>query len=181
MKLIDLEGLTYMSPTNSFLSMTSPVLFVSSHTTLKSTIPLLPCTSLKKGSTRFLNCDLVNASLNSNNENLDAVDIAFSNTMKSLLTLILSNADGLPSNVLSPNKIVPCPGNVTTGLISALYSKSLSAFFGLNASLTRFLIAPLLYPAGENQASLSSSLLTARPAMSPFSGTYLYTSLNLSY
>ena len=105
-----------MSPTNSFLSMTSPVLFVSSHTTLKSTIPLLPCISLKKGSTRFLNCDLVKLSLNSNNENLDAVAIAFSNTMNNLLTLILSNADGLPSNVLSQTRLYLDLGMLLLGL-----------------------------------------------------------------
>ena len=42
MKLIDLAGLTKMSATNSFLSMTSPVLLVTSHTTEKSCIPLRP-------------------------------------------------------------------------------------------------------------------------------------------
>ena len=55
-----------ISPTNSFRSIMSGVLFVSSQTTLKSWIPLRACTSLKKGSTRFTNCDLVKASLNSN-------------------------------------------------------------------------------------------------------------------
>ena len=53
--------------TNSFLSITESVLFVSSQTTEKSTRPLLFLTSLKKGSTVDLNCALVNASLNSNN------------------------------------------------------------------------------------------------------------------
>ena len=101
--------------------------------------------------------------------------------MNNLLTFILSNADGLPNTVLSPNKIVPCPGNVTTGLISDWYKRSLSAFLGLNGSLTTFFSPPLLYPAGENHASLSSSDLTARPAISPFKGTYRYTSLYLSY
>ena len=37
--------------------------------------------------------------------------------------------------VLSPNNTVPCPGNVTIGLILARYSSSLDAFLGLNASL----------------------------------------------
>ena len=41
-KLIDLVGLTKISALNSFLSMTSPVLLVSSHTTKKSVIPRLP-------------------------------------------------------------------------------------------------------------------------------------------
>ena len=65
-----------MSALNSFLSITSPVLFESSQTTLKSVIPRLPCTSLKNGSTRFLNWALVNSSLNSKSWNLAAVDTA---------------------------------------------------------------------------------------------------------
>ena len=67
MKLIERAGLTKMSALNSFLSITSPVLFESSQTTEKSVSPLRPCTSLKKGSTRFLKFALVNSSLNSNN------------------------------------------------------------------------------------------------------------------
>ena len=39
--------------------------------------------------------------------------------MKSLLTFILSNADGFDNNVLSPNNIVPPPGREITGLIPA--------------------------------------------------------------
>ena len=97
---------------NSFLSITSPVLFVSSQTTKKSVIPRLPCTSLKKGSTMFLKFALVNSSLNSNNWNLEAVDIAFSKVMNNLLTLILSNAEGAVNPVLSPKRTVPCPGKV---------------------------------------------------------------------
>ena len=120
-----------MSALNSFLSMTSPVLFVSSQTTKKSVIPLRPCTSLRNGSTIFLNCALVNSSLNSKSWNLEAVDIAFSKVMNSLLTFILSNALGADNPVLSPNKTVPCPGNVTTGFILALYKSSLCVLLGL--------------------------------------------------
>ena len=39
-KLIDLAGLIYMSPTNWLLSITEPGLFVLSQTTKKSKIPL---------------------------------------------------------------------------------------------------------------------------------------------
>ena len=95
MKLMLLAGLMKISGANSFLSITSPVLLVSSQTTKKSVIPRLPCTSLKKGSTMFLKFALVNSSLNSNNWNLEAVDIAFSKVMNNLLTLILSNAEGV--------------------------------------------------------------------------------------
>ena len=78
---------------------------------------------------------LVNESLNSNSWNLAAVEIAFSNTMNNLRTLILEKAlESLAASVLSPNNTVPCPENVTTGLTLALQSKSLSAYVGLNAS-----------------------------------------------
>ena len=96
-----------ISAINSFLSITSPVLLVSSHTTKKSVIPLLPCISLRKGSTMFLKFALVNSSLNSKSWNLEAVDIAFSNKINSLLTFILSKALGVVRPVLSPNKTVP--------------------------------------------------------------------------
>ena len=76
MKLIDLAGLTKIEHTNSFLSITESVLFVSSQITEKSTKPLLFLTSLKKGSTAALNCALVNASLYSKSCALAAVDIA---------------------------------------------------------------------------------------------------------
>src|SRR6056300_132599 len=177
---MDLAGLTKISALNSFLSMTSPVLLVSSHTTKKSVIPLLPLTSLRKGSTMFLNCALVNSSLNSNNWNLEAVEIAFSKVIKSLLTFILSNALGADKPVLSPNNTVPCPGNVATGFTLALYKTSLCVFVGLYANLTAPLITPLLKPAGENHESAIKSVLAAKPAISPFNGTYLNTSLYLS-
>lgn len=179
-KLIDLFGLTKMSALNSFLSMTAAVLFEVSHTTKKSVTPRLPCTSLKNGSIIFLNCALVNSSLNSNSWNLEAVEIAFSKTINNLLTFILSNADGVDNPVLSPNNTVPWPGKVTTGLILALYNSSLCVLAGLKASLTAPLITPLLKPAGENQESAIISVLAANPAISPFNGTYLNTSLYLS-
>ena len=77
MKLILLAGFTKISATNSFLSITSPVLFVSSQTTKKSVIPRLPCTSLKNGSTMFLKLALVNSSLNSKSWNLEAVAVSY--------------------------------------------------------------------------------------------------------
>ena len=120
MKLIDLFGFTKMSATNSFLSITDDVLFVSSHTTLKSVMPRRPLTSRKNGSMRFLNCERVNASLNSKSWNFAAVEIAFSRTINNLRTLILSKALGLVRIVLSPNRTVPSPHNETTGLIPFL-------------------------------------------------------------
>ena len=108
-----------MSATNSFLSITLPVLFEASHLTKKSVIPLRPWTSLRKGSIKLLNCALVNSSLNSKSWNLAAVAIAFSNTKNNLLTLILSKALGLVWAVLSPNKVTPWPGKLTTGLTLA--------------------------------------------------------------
>ena len=107
MQLMLLAGFTKMSATNSFLSITSPVLLLASAITLKSLIPLRPCMSLRNGSTKFLNCALVNSSLNSNNWNLAAVAIAFSRSKNSLLTFILSKALGLVNAVLSPNKTTP--------------------------------------------------------------------------
>src|SRR6056300_1281711 len=179
-KLMLLAGLMNISAINSFLSITSPVLLVSSHTTKKSVIPRLPCTSLRKGSTMFLKLALVNSSLNSKSWNLEAVDIAFSKVINNLLTFILSNALGVDKPVLSPNKIVPCPGKVTTGFILALYNSSLCVFDGLYANLTAPLITPLLKPAGEYHESAIKSVLADKPAMSPFNGTYLNTSLYLS-
>ena len=87
--------------------MTESVLFVSSHNTVKSVRPRLFLTSLRKGSTAALNCALVKASLNSKSCDLAAVAIAFSNTMNNLLTLILSNAEGVANAVLSPKRTVP--------------------------------------------------------------------------
>ena len=77
----------------------------------------------------------MNASLNSKSCDLAAVAIAFSKTMNSLLTFILSNAEGLVNAVLSPKRTVPWPGNVHIGLILALYKSSLDDCDGLNASL----------------------------------------------
>ena len=94
---------------NSFLSITAPVLFVSSHTTLKSVIPRRPCISLKNGSTTLTNSALVNSSLNSNITFFAALDIALSTTKNNRRTLILSNALGRPKNVLSPNRSTPWP------------------------------------------------------------------------
>ena len=116
MKLILLLGLTKIDAWNWLASTTACGLFVSSQITWKSTIPRLPCTALKKGSTVALKFALVNASLNSKSWNLAAVYIAFSNMMNNLRTLILSNALGLLRRVLSPNRTVPSPGNVTIGL-----------------------------------------------------------------
>ena len=93
--------------------------------------------------------------------------------MNNLLTLILSKALGLARPVLSPNNTVPWPGKVATGLILFGYNSSLCVFVGLNASLTAPLTTPLLKPAGENQLSAIRSVLAAKPAMSPLSGTYL--------
>ena len=95
-------------------------------------IPLLPCTSLKKGSTMFLKFALVNSSLNSKSWNLEAVAIAFSKVMNNLRTLILSKAEGLASFVLSPNKITPAPGMLAIGFTPALYKVSLCGFVGEN-------------------------------------------------
>ena len=101
--------------------------------------------------------------------------------MNSLLTLILSKALGDDNAVLSPNRTVPCPGKVQTGFIRFMYNSSLCDLDGLKASLTAPLTFPLLKPAGENQESATKSVLAANPAMSPFKGTNLYTSLYLSY
>ena len=60
------------------------------------------------------------ASLNSNSCARANLAIAFSRIMKSLRTLILSKAEGFERRVLSPNKTVPSPINVTTGLILCL-------------------------------------------------------------
>ena len=93
--------------------------------------------------------------------------------MNNLLTCILSNARGADNPVLSPNNTVPCPGNVTTGFILALYKSSLCVLLGLKASLTAPLIIPLLSPAGQYHASAIKSVIAERPAKSPFTGTYL--------
>ena len=77
----------------------------------------------------------MNASLNSKSCDFAATAIAFSKTMNNLLTLILSNAEGLVRPVLSPNNTVPWPGKVTIGLILARYKSSLDDCEGLNASL----------------------------------------------
>ena len=138
-----------ISPLNSFLSTTAGVLFDPSHTILKSKIPLRDCTSLKNGSMIDTNWARVNSSLNSNNENWAALAIAFSSIIKSLLTLILSKADGFAKRVLSQNKIVPCPGNETTGFIPLTYKSSLFDLDGSNASFVTFLTFPLLKPAGD--------------------------------
>ena len=67
-----------------------------------------------------------------------------------------------------------------TGLILFGYNSSLCDFVGLKASLAAPRITPRLKPAGEYQESAIMSVLAANPAMSPFNGTNLYTSLYLS-
>ena len=153
MKLIDLAGLINISATNLFPSITAPVLLVVSHITWKSVTPRLPLTSLKNGSTILRKFALVNSSLNSNNCALAAVEIAFSSAMNNLRTLILSNAEGLLSRVLSPNNIIPCPGKETNGFTLPLYNVSLSALLGLYANLVTPNSCPRFTPAGENHAS----------------------------
>ena len=92
-----------------------------------------------------------------------------------------SKADGLLKSVLSPNKTEASPWKVTTGLTPLEYRSSRSALLGFHASLITFLRIPRFSPPGENQGSLSQSVLAHRPATSPFNGIQRYTSLNLSY
>ena len=146
-----------MSPLNELESTTCGVLFEASQTTAKSWIPPLPWISRKKGSTIETNCERVNSSLNSNNWNRAAFAIAFSRRMNNLRTLILSNADGFTNCVLSPKRIVPSPGNETTGLTCDWYNLSRSAFFGLKGSFTTPLIWPLVNPPGEKKGSRSAA------------------------
>ena len=136
---------------------------------------------LRKGSTDATKRDLVKSSLNSNNENSANSAIAFSTVMKSLLTLILSKADGFANKVLSPKSIIPRPGKSTTGLMPFLYSLSLSVLPGLWAIDEGEPNCQLLNPAGEKKNTLSNFVLTTNPAMSPFNGTYLNVSLCSSY
>ena len=152
-----------------------------SHITWKSVTPRLPLTSLKNGSTILRKFALVNSSLNSNNCALAAVEIAFSSAMNNLRTLILSNADGLLSRVLSPNNIIPCPGKETNGFTLPLYNVSLSALLGLYANLVTPNSCPRFTPAGENHASATFEALAHKPATCPAAPIYLYTSLYLSY
>ena len=77
MKLILLAGLIKISATNLLPSITELVLLVVSQTTEKSERPRLPLTSLKNGSTKFLNCALVNSSLNSKSCALAAVPVSY--------------------------------------------------------------------------------------------------------
>ena len=128
----------------------------------------------------FLNCALVNSSLNSNKEALEAFETAFSRVMNNLRTLILSNAEDLNCRVLSPYKSVPCPGKATIGLTPTLYRSSLSTCLGLNANLVTFLILPLVVPAGLNHASATLSAFAESPAIETEAGNHLYLSLYLS-
>ena len=57
---------------------------------------------------------------------------------------------------------------------------SLCACDGVYASLTAPLIAPLDAPAGENQENELIDVLAINPPISPFSGMYLNSLLNLS-
>ena len=166
---------------NSFLSMTAAVLFVESQTTLKSVIPLRPCISLKKGSTMFTNSARVNSSLNSNITFLPAIAIALSIPKNSLLTFILSNAEGLDSLVLSPNNMIPWPGIFAIGFIPALYNTSLSVFEGVNTISVIPNNLPLRCPAGENQLAATKSVAAIRPATELFAGILINWSLYLSY
>ena len=169
-----------ISPLNSFLSITDGGLFVSSHTTLKSVIPLALSTSLKKGLTCATKFALVISSLNSNSENWAAFAIAFSRIIKSLLTLILSKEEGFANKVLSPNNTLPPPAGLMIGLIPFIYKSSLSALLLSNAKLSTFFKLPLLNPAGEIKG-FKLSEAAHRPAISPLKGTYLYFALYLSY
>ena len=65
----------------------------------------------------FTKLVLVISSLNSKSWSLAAAEIASSMKINNLRTLIRSNADALPKPVLSPNRIIPAPGENITGLI----------------------------------------------------------------
>ena len=129
-----------MSPTKELESITSLVLFVSSHITRNSSIPPSPWIVLKSGSTVFLNCDRVNSLLFSNSNCREALEIVFFRRINKRRTLIRSNAPGRGAPVLSPNKSVPSPGKVTTGFTPALYSASRSAFVGSDDPARRALL-----------------------------------------
>ena len=93
-KLMDRVSFSKMSATNSFLSMISGVLFVSSQITRKSWYLVEPERRARMAQSVLKLCR-VKRSFSSKRLNLAAVEIAFSRTMNNLRTLIRSNALGL--------------------------------------------------------------------------------------
>ena len=178
-KLILLAGFTKISATNSFLSITSPVLLVSSHTTKKSVIPLLLVLLLK----RFYNVSKVRSCkfiIEFKKLEFRSSRNCFSKVMNNLLTLILSKALGAVNPVLSPKRTVPCPGNVA-GIYSCSVQFVSLRLCWIKRKFNSALTIPLLKPMVNTKASAIRSVLVERPAVSPFNGTNLYTSLYLSY
>ena len=64
----------------------------------------------------FINLFLVCAVFCSNTKNLEVLATNFLTLINNLLTLILSKADALSSNVYCPNATIPSPGNDAIGL-----------------------------------------------------------------
>ena len=117
-----LVGCKKIAPFRMFLSITSGVLFVSSITTLKAYKPCLCWIDSKYGLTVFKNLFLVSVVFCSNIKNLLVEAIYFLTVINNLLTLILSNADGLLCKVFCPNALIPCPGNCAIGFTFASYN-----------------------------------------------------------
>src|SRR6056300_1575153 len=98
-----------------FLSITSGVLFESSITTRNAYKPFLCWIDSKYGFTIDKKRFLVAAVLFSNTKYLVEDAMYFFTAINNLLTLILSNAEGLACSVFCPNTVTPCPGNVAIG------------------------------------------------------------------
>ena len=94
--------------------------------------------------------------------------------------MILSNAEGRASFVLSPNNKTPCPGMFEIGLIPALYRVSRCDLFGEEAKDVIPRYAPRLGPAGENQGAAFASVAAMIPAVEDEAGIKRYLSLYLS-
>ena len=88
--------------------------------------------------------------------------------------MILSNAEGLASFVLSPNSITPAPGILAIGLTPALYKVSLCGLVGVNDIDVIPKYCPLRDPAGENQGALFKSVAAMIPAVEEAAGISIY-------
>src|SRR3990167_2673986 len=133
-------------------------------------MPRRPWTSRRYGSTIPLNCDLVYSWLNSNKAYSAATVMALRRVINNLRIPISRKALGLVVPVRSPQRTLPCPFLLITGLMLILYNPSRWDLVGLNASLTTFLICPRFKPPGLYHGSLVRSALAHNPAISPLSG-----------
>ena len=128
---IALAGFKKIFAYKIFLSTKSGVVVVSSKITLKSVKPKPAWTPSRNGMTCPLNLSQVAETFCSNNVLEAILEISFLTKIRSLLTLILSSAEGVTYKVFCPKITIPSAGKDAIGLMLTSYNLSLSSAVNL--------------------------------------------------